>query len=367
MRILYLDNVASHYRKAIFLLMDKTYDIDYLFGKSLGDIKQMDTSLLRGKVEKTKTRRFGGGWYWQPGLVGKLFKAYDRYLLVCETRALSTWIFCLLAHLFGKSRKVYFWSHGWYGKETGLERVIKKILFNLPKGGIFLYGNYARELMIKEGFKPEKLHTIHNSLDYDKQVELRKIINPKPIYKEHFGNYNPNLFFVGRLTEVKKLDMVLRAMSLLRDRGQQYNMTFIGDGTERESLEALSTELGLEQNVWFYGACYDEKVLGEMIYNADLCVAPGNIGLTAMHTLAYGTPALTHDDFPHQMPEFEAIREGETGTFFQIGSDESLAGSIENWFSNNGSRREEVRRACMREIDEQWTPEFQIQVLQKYL
>ena len=367
MKLLYLDNVASHYRKAIFLLMDKTFDLDYLFGASLGDIKQMDTSLLRGKVEKTKTRRFGGGWYWQPGLVGKLFKAYDRYLLVCETRALSTWIFCLLARLFGKSKKVYFWSHGWYGKETGLERVIKKILFHLPKGGIFLYGNYARELMIKEGFNPNKLHTVHNSLDYDRQIELRKELRAKPIYKEHFGNDNPNLFFVGRLTEVKKLDMVLRAMSILREHGLYYNMTFIGDGIERENLQNLTSELDLEKNVWFYGACYDEKVLGEMIYNADLCVAPGNIGLTAMHTLAYGTPALTHDEFSHQMPEFEAIHEGETGTFFKIGSDESLAASIENWFSNNGSRREDVRRACMREIDEQWTPEFQIQVLQKYL
>ena len=57
MRIFYLDNVASHYRKSIFLLMDQTYDIDYLFGKSLGDINQMDTSLLRGPVEKTETKK----------------------------------------------------------------------------------------------------------------------------------------------------------------------------------------------------------------------------------------------------------------------------------------------------------------------
>ena len=32
-----------------------------------------------------------------------------------------------------------------------MERIMKKALFKLPKGGVFLYGNYARELMINEG------------------------------------------------------------------------------------------------------------------------------------------------------------------------------------------------------------------------
>ena len=104
-----------------------------------------------------------------------------------------------------------------------------------------------------------------------------------------------------------------------------------------------------------------------MIYNADLCVSPGNIGLTAMHALVFGTPATTHDDFPHQMPEFEAIREGVTGTFFKYNDVESLANSISRWFAENGNKREEVRRACMKEIDENWTPQFQLSVLKKYL
>lgn len=367
MKVLYLDNVASHYRKAIFLLMDQTFDVDYLFGASLGDIKHMDTSLLRGKVEETRTKHFRAGWYWQPGLLSKLFKGYDRYLMVCETRALSTWVFCLLARLLGKSKKIYFWSHGWYGKETGLEKAIKKILFRLPGGGVFLYGNYARDLMMKEGFNPERLHVIHNSLDYDRQVVIRKVLGEQPIYKDHFGNDNPNLFFVGRLTEVKKLDLVLKAMAQLRKRGQLFNMTFIGDGSEKEALESLTKELGLENNVWFYGACYDETLLSNMIYNADLCVAPGNIGLTAMHALAYGTPALTHDDFPYQMPEFEAIREGVTGTFFRRGSVDSLSEKISQWFVEKKGKRKEVRKECMTEIDEQWTPQFQIEVLKNNL
>lgn len=364
MTILYLDNVASHYRKAVFLLMDQTFEMDYLFGDSLGDIKQMDTSLLKGYVEKTKTKRIVGRWYWQPGLVGKLFKRYDRYLLVCETRALSTWVFCFLARLLGKSKKVYFWSHGWYGKETGLEKKIKKLLFGLPGGGVFLYGNYARNLMIKEGFNPDKLFTIHNSLDYDKQLTLRKQMKQTDVFQEHFGNNNKVIIMIGRLNERKQLHLLLEAVKDMRAQGQNYNVVFVGNGEERDKLEKLTTEYQLQSQVWFYGACYDEVTNAELIYNADLCVMPGDIGLTAMHCMMFGTPCITHDYFPMQGPEFEAIQEGVTGGFFAHGNEEALTGAISKWFAEHNDR-DAIRQACYKEIDEQWTPQFQIEVLKK--
>jgi glycosyltransferase involved in cell wall biosynthesis len=248
-----------------------------------------------------------------------------------------------------------------------VEGLLKKLLFRLPNGGCFLYGNYARELMIKEGFNPDKLYTIHNSLAYDDQVKVRKQLLIKPVYKDHFRNESPNLFFVGRLTKIKKLDMVLKAMAQLKETGKQFNMTFIGGGSVQGELEELAEELGIKENVWFYGPSYDEKVLGEMIFNADLCVSPGNIGLTAMHSLVFGTPAITHDDFPHQMPEFEAIIDGKTGTFFKNGSIDSLAEGIARWFDKHKNDREDVRKACMKEIDENWTPQFQLNVLRDHL
>ena len=86
---------------------------------------------------------------------------------------------------------------------------------------------------------------------------------------------NYNLFFVGRLSPIKKLDQILDAMVICNGRGCRYNLTFIGSGTEMENLRAKVCELGLEEQVWFYGSCYDEEELSSLIYNADLCVAPG--------------------------------------------------------------------------------------------
>lgn len=233
--------------------------------------------------------------------------------------------------------------------------------------GLFLYGNYAKEQLVSKGFKSENLHVLHNSLSYDVQLTLRNSINESSVYKEHFNNDNPVIVFIGRLTPIKQLDMLLKAISKLTKAGKKFNLALIGNGSMRQSLEQSAKELEMIDKVWFYGACYDEKVNAELVYHADLCVSPGNVGLTAIHSMMFGTPVITHNNFAYQMPEFEAIRRSETGDFFEQGSIDSLALSIENWFVNKSGKRLEVRNACFKEIDEQWNPYFQMKVFKSVL
>ena len=367
MKLCLIYNYAQHYRSEIFQRIDEEFKCDFVFGDSMGDVKKMDYSLLKGKVTETHTRNLIAGWYWQPGVVKQLFKDYDHYILLGETRALSTWIFCVLARILKPKKRVYFWTHGWYGKETRFESLVKKLEFKLPNGGIFTYGDYAKKLMIQEGFNPNKLFPIHNSLAYNQQTEIRKSLRPSRVYQEHFENENPNLFFVGRLTLVKQLDQILDAMAICKRRGQLYNLTFIGGGTELDKLQRKAENLELNNQVWFYGSCYNEEELSSLIYNADLCVAPGNIGLTAMHSLVFGTPCITHNDFLHQMPEFEAIKEGITGSFFKRNDVNNLADRIDEWFHIYQAKRESVRKACMDEIDKNWNPNYQIELLKRIL
>lgn len=366
MKLCQIYNIAPKYRSSIYTLIDKEFDSDYLFGDNNGGIKLMDYSLLHGNVCISHTHKIGGGWYYQSKVVSKLFQRYDNYIITGETRALSTWIFLLLSKLFPK-KKVYTWSHGWYGKENRLERIIKKIFFLLPNGGNILYGNYACELMIKEGFNPKKLFVIHNSLDYDRQLEIRQNISKTSIFQEHFDNNNTTLIFIGRLTKVKKLHHLIELLEILNNRGKQYNLVLVGDGTEKLLLEDLVNKKGLSKQVWFYGGCYDEQVNAELIYNADLCVAPGNVGLTAMHVMVFGTPVVTHNNFPYQMPEFEAITPGVTGDFFTMDNVNSMADCVEEWFKNKGNNRDEVRKACYQEIDTRWTPNFQLNVIKNII
>ena len=359
-------NTAPRYREAIFRAIDSNYDCDWYFGKTKSDIKEMNTSLLKN-VTYYHTTGNAEKWYLKWGMLRLLFKKkYQTYFVIPSTRSITDWIFFWLAFTFFPKKKIYLWTHGWYGKESAREAKMKLWLYRHAEG-TFCYGDYACSLLAEQGIDTSKLFAIHNSLDYDQQKKLRESISPSKLYSEHFGNNNPVIIFIGRLTKVKKLDMLVDAVAELKTKGENYNLVFVGDGVEGERLKAKVKGLGLQEQVWFYGACYDEKTNAEMIYNADLCVAPGNVGLTAMHTMVFGTPVISHNDFKWQMPEFEAIKPGKTGDFFERNNVQALACTISKWFAEKKDKREEVRQACYNEIDTNWNPYYQMEIIKKHI
>ncbi|WP_320914073.1 glycosyltransferase [Butyricimonas paravirosa] len=363
MKLCIIYNFAAHYRQNIFRLMDDSFDCEWYFGKNNQDIVKMDYSVLKGSITEVDTVRFAGLTFQRKIL--KLLGEYDRFLMLGDSRSVSTWLFLLFSKFYPR-KKVYLWSHGIYGKESKIEMFLKTFIFKLADG-IFLYNNYARKLMIKNGFEANKLFVIHNSLNHNEQLQIRGKLKISDVYKAHFGNENPNIVFLGRLTKVKKLDMLLEAIRILKEKGNSFNVTFIGDGVDQEFLKLKVNDWNLEYNVWFYGACYDEWTIANLIYNADLCVAPGNVGLTAIHTMVFGTPVITHNNFERQMPEFEAIIPFKTGNFFDYGNVYSLVEKIEEWFRFNNVHRHDIIEECYKEIDNYWTPEFQIEVLKKHI
>ena len=353
---------APLYRKPIYMLMGQKFGCDFVLGA--GPTKQMNIMELPNKVTAVETLRLGKlPLYRQKGAL-RLSKGYDVLILCMGLISITEWLILLSARL--RHQKTYIWSHGWLGKDRGIKKFLSRIYFGLSDG-IFVYNERSTALMGEGGIKREKLHTIYNSLDYDAQLPLRLSMTPMSVYSDYFKNDNKNIVFIGRLTKVKRFDLLIDAISILKQRGEFVNVTFIGDGVDRQNMESMIIEKGISEQVWFYGACYDEITNARLIYNADLCVSPGNIGLTAMHVLMFGCPAITNDDYDHQMPEFEAIKEGVTGSFFRAGSSQSLANCISNWFSSNIAKREEVRHNCFAEIDAKWNPHNQLKILSRVL
>ncbi len=113
------------------------------------------------------------------------------------------------------------------------------------------------------------------------------------------------------------------------------------------------------------GACYDENVLSRVIYAADVTVSPGKVGLLAMHSLNYGTPVITHDSFEFQMPEYEAITDNVTGSFFEYNSAESLAKEILVWTKK--VKDEDTIKACHDVIDRLYNPRTQSRIIHEVL
>ena len=367
MKLCCVFNIPSLYRERIYLDIDAVYDCEWYFEREDNGINLFDVNKLKS-VTTLEHRRLFSRFYMMKSLVGKVWKRYDfdAYLMIGAPMCVSIWVLCVLIRIFHPGKKIYFWTHGWYGKETMAEAVIKKSFLKLAYG-LFVYGNYARKLLIRQGFREENLHVIHNSLNYDEQLALRNSLKPSDIYRKHFGNDYPVIIFIGRLTPVKKLDMLLESVSKLTAEWQCCNLVLVGDGAMRQSLENLAAELGIVNNVWFYGACYDEAENAELVYNADICVSPGNVGLTAIHSMMFGTPVITHNNFPYQMPEFESVECGRTGDFFEYGNIDSMSNTIKCWLEKYSGQREDIRKACFNEIDTRWNPQFQMRVFTEVL
>ena len=312
--ICYIANQGQHYRFPIFKAMGEQLGIEFYLGDQLQTpIKPFDYNALKG-YKKTLKNHYFGKFYWQSGVIRLLFKNYNTYLFTGEPFCLSTWVFLLLAKF--KKCQTISWTHGWYGRESRVKVWIKKAYFSLFTD-ILVYGEYAIRLMTEAGIPAEKMRCIANSLDSERNMTIRKTVKESSVYTDHFANSNPVLIYCGRIQQIKRIDMIIDAMKVLKQEGHPVNLMLIGKDVDGVGLGKYAMQTGLKDNIWFFGPCYDDEMLANFFYQADVCVSPGNIGLTAVHCLSFGCPAITHSNFSHQMPEFEAIRPGVTGDFFE--------------------------------------------------
>lgn len=368
--------VLYHYREPIFRFLCQQQDgIEYvLFSDEINNydsVKIIDPQKAKLPVDDGGLRwrfvknRYFHNWLWQKGVVRLGFsKEFDTIIYLGSVYYISTWVSVILARITGK--RVLMWTHGFLRNEKGVKGWLRKTLYRLADG-MLLYHNRAKQILIEKGFKPENLHVIYNSLDYDTQIKIRDQINDEDVLscrQKLFKNPDlPIILFIGRLTLYKKLLMIIEAASILKDRGFQCNILFVGSGPESEGLLKLAKQLKLDDNLCLYGDCYQEDQIGLLIGAADICVAPGEVGLTCMHSLVYGTPVVTHDDPDFQKPEYEAINPGYNGAFFIKDDIEDLASTIEQWLAEKKDGKI-IASQCYEVIDQYYNPHYQVKVVE---
>ena len=363
-KILFLNKFAPHYRKGIFIAMDRELGVDFYFGNKKPGVKKLDYNYLNNFKKELKNIYITKTIYFQPGALSLLFKPYEKYIIMADMGSISVWIILLQSKI--TSKKIYLWGIGWFGDESRIKEILKKLFFGMADN-VLLYGDYARKRMIEYGFNANKLYPLYNSLDYDNQLIIRNKLQKNDIYISHFKNTNPNIIFIGTLLIRKKLGLLIKAVAKLKSEGFMVNVTILGDGVDRDHLKDMVNEYNLSDNFFFYGACYDEEIIANYIYNADVGVSPGICGLTTMHMFTYGTPVITHDNMVKQGPESEAIIPNLTGMLFREDDIESLVEAIKKWLTEFSDKREIVRQNCYKIIDNKYNPYQQIKVMKQVM
>jgi glycosyltransferase involved in cell wall biosynthesis len=358
----------AHYRKNIFQRLSKNQQFEFCIFAGLKtdiSIKTLPDEFSSIPIEDGGIRwelidnYWMGNILWQKGLIKQIRQLKcSAVIFLGNVYFLSTWFAAIYCKLNGI--KVLMWGHGYLKLEKGIRGYIRKVFYSLAEAH-FIYSEHSINIMRKQGLANKRLYKVNNSLDHPLQLRIRKKV--AHINSPYAPRFHPTLklVFIGRLTAQKKIGLVLESLKIILKSDVKASLHIIGDGEILGSLKNLAQTLRVSEFVVFYGACYEEERIASFLYHADVCVSPGEVGLTAMHSMVYGTPVITHGNKCRQMPEFESIISGETGDFFIEGDPEDLAMKILQWNTSHLDR-EITRRRCYRMIDENYTPKYQERV-----
>ena len=143
-------------------------------------------------------------------------------------------------------------------------------------------------------------------------------------------NRATDIVFVGRLSPIKRLDLLLEAVHAARRALPSITATIVGDGVMRARLEELAGELELGQNVRFVG---HQTNISNWLNTAKLFVLTSDsegLSLALMEAMMYGLPAVVS----HVGDLADLVEEGVNGFLVRERSGEAFAARIVELLAN---------------------------------
>ena len=189
----------------------------------------------------------------------------------------------------------------------------KRMLNSLNKADhVIANSKYTKNLVIKLGLNSENVRVINPGCNYPIEINNKSKEFSKLIYGESF----PRLITISRLDGRKSHQNILMTIKNLLPKFPNLKYVSIGDGDERNNLENLKKELGLDKEVSFiFKSNEQEKVA--LLEQSNLFVMPSIVykksiegfGITFIEAACYGKPSIG-GVFGG---EADAIIEGKTG------------------------------------------------------
>jgi glycosyltransferase involved in cell wall biosynthesis len=345
---------TPYYRTGVFNLLGTLEDIDLCLVTYKHEhirLPQLDPADVRFCYINTKAyyfRLFGRTAYLQPKAITATIRNKSDVIIVYNHMAdLTTWIMLLLGKITGK--KIILWGHGkgsidkeW--KNTSL----RNFYMRLAKANLFYnyeaYGFWSRHI------RKESLFVAPNSLD----TNISKVFYQK--HKDSLPVRKHSVCFIGRLTPLKNLPLVLNIIHTLRREFPDILLSIVGDGPERPALEKLTMELGMADNVTFYGELFEEEPISKILIQSWLTLLPNFAGLSIQHSMAYGTPVVIGNDHYEHGPEASLVMDGKTGLVCYDNDIPDFVTKISFLFREE-KRREEMSRNSFNLITTEYSVE----------
>jgi glycosyltransferase involved in cell wall biosynthesis len=190
------------------------------------------------------------------------------------------------------------------------------------------------QLSTHYGIPAEKINVIPYGMNLDPFLKQLKH-EPYPHLKEE--QKNPGKIVLAcpaRLVPEKDHKTLIDALRILKEKRNDFVCWFIGDGNLRYELELQAKQLGVHENIVFFGARWDVPALLKLSNIVVLASKQDMHPYTLMEAQVAGKPCVASN--AGGIPE--VVRHRETGLIFETGNSVQLAESISELMDNPGLR-----------------------------
>lgn len=171
-----------------------------------------------------------------------------------------------------------------------------------------------------------KIYIIPNGIDFEdiRNVQPHKLI-------EH-----PNILFIGNLVKLKSVDLLIKAIPIIKKSIPNIHIFIGGSGPQENELKNLVKELRIEENVNFLGfVSGDEKY--SYYKSTDVFVFPSlyeAFGIVLLEAMACCKPIVASNvgGIPF------VVEDGKTGLLFESGNVKDLAEKVITLLKDKGLR-----------------------------
>jgi glycosyltransferase involved in cell wall biosynthesis len=256
--------------------------------------------------------RIGRALEWQRGTFRVPICKGDVLVVSGAPRALSNIVLLIRGRVLGA--QVVWWGHYWSSTSKQWRLVVRRWLMRLADAVLFYTDQEVTEYLA--GTKDRR-----PVVGLNNGIEVEAIRRNRKSYVA--SERATAALFIGRLSSKASVDVLFKAMT---DRQLSVmHLHVVGWGDSGPHLQTLAEDYGLTDRVSWHGALTDEESIAAVANRCRAFVYPGSVGLSLIHGMAYGLPAVVHSDRWRHMPEIAAFEDEETGRSFVPGDHSDLA------------------------------------------
>lgn len=216
--------------------------------------------------------------------------------------------------LFGDSNVRGDAARGWRGlvKRAALRRIVRRC------SGVLPCGTLGRDYFLRYGADPGRVFYVPYEPDYDLIARLPADAIERVRARFALPPGRRRLVYSGRLAPVKRADLLIDAFAAVADRRPEWDLLVVGDGPERQALEARLPDRLRGRVVWT-GFLDDQATVSALYRLSDALVIPSDYepwALVVNEAVAAGLAVVSSDAVGAAA---ELVRDGVNGRTFPRG------------------------------------------------